>query len=104
MFITKRGAIFPDNTKFLARLILGDEKVSNVEDDGPEPTSKQIGFRMDRDLYDKIEGYKKRAKVSRTSIMETLLWSGIQVLEEEITLRGQLSLPVETVKKKAVKK
>lgn len=100
-FITQKGAISTDSTKFLARMILNQENVIGDPEPIPEPKTKSTTVRLDVDLYAKIEEYRKKAKVSRTAVVESLLWSGVQLLEDELMLRGQMEIPEI---KKAVKK
>lgn len=101
LFITQKGQIGSNSTEMLARMILNQENCIGDPEPIPEPKTKSTTVRLDIDLYAKIEEYRKKAKVSRTAVVESLLWSGIQILEDELVLRGQMEIPEI---KKAVKK
>lgn len=78
-------------TTALARLITGRTK-GEVFEDEPKETKKSLTVRLDPALHAKIEEYRKKAKISKTAVVEILLWSGITTTEKQIELDGQLDL------------
>jgi hypothetical protein len=92
-------------TTMLARIVTGRGVGDLVEDAGGK---KSLTVRLELEMFNKIEEYRKKAKTTRTAILEILIASGLDAIEKQIEVDGQMDLPVieagKPAKKKAVKK
>jgi hypothetical protein len=94
-------------TDLLAKLVTG-RGVGHLVDD-LKNIKKSITVRLEPEMFAKIEEYRKKAKTTKTAVLEILIAAGIEATEKQIELDGQMGLepifqePAKPVKK-AVKK
>ena len=77
--------------EMLADRITGVEKGRNLADVLPR---RSITIKLDAELADLIDGYAKRAKTTRTEVVETMLWYGVEEMNnlDGTTVQGFLDL------------
>lgn len=108
MSITKKEAesFGMSGTTLLARIVTGRGVGDLVED--LRNTKKSITVRLDPETYSKIEEYRKKAKTTKTAILEILITAGIEATENQIELDGQMGIEEFSIapspKKKGAKK
>ena len=66
-------------TELLAKAVSGTGVADLVADIMPR---KGVTFKLDHELLTTIDGYAKRAKTSRTAIVEIMLWSAVKEIEK----------------------
>ena len=63
----------------LAERILGIEQGRISEDKVPR---RSVTIKIDGELADLVDRYSKRAKTTRTEVIETMLWYAIEKMDE----------------------
>lgn len=66
-------------TELLAKAVAGTGVTGLIADVMPR---KGVTFKLDHELLTIIDGYAKRAKTSRTAIVEIMLWSSVKEIEK----------------------
>lgn len=89
-------------TDLLAKLVTG-RGIGTLVDD-LKNVKKSITVRLEPEMYLKIEEYRKKAKTTKTAVLEILISAGIEATEKQIALDGQMEIPVIAPEKKPGKK
>jgi hypothetical protein len=89
-------------TTMLARLVTG-RGIGDLVEDEPKENKKTVTIRFEPEMLKKIQDYQKRAKTTRTAIVEILVAAGIEATEKQIEIDGQMELPVIVTEKPAKK-
>lgn len=66
-------------TELLAKAVSGTGVADLVADIMPR---KGVTFKLDHELLTTIDSYAKRARTSRTAIVEIMLWSAVKEIEK----------------------
>lgn len=94
MSITKKEAenFGMSGTTLLARIVTG-RGVGDLVDDLSN-RKRSLTVRLEPAMFTKIEEYRKKAKTTKTAILEILITAGIEATERQIDLDGQMEIPV----------
>src|ERR1035437_3235300 len=111
MVITRREkvALSRMSMETLAERITGVEKGELLEN---LPSRRSMSFKLDPELCEAIDSYAKKAKTSKTAVVEIFLWSAIEQMnaldgtnveefQKELSLNPELLQAVTEMKKAA---